>query len=176
MSRLARSCKDWHQLLELCAIFRTLLGDQDGLYDPTEFNDRLLLGLKGTMSEAELHVLKSRMYQSRLNKAGRGELILHPPFGYVYNADKTSCELDPDDQAQAVVHLLFVEFEQQGTIYSLLRYLVKNDIRLPIRPTYGPHRGQLEWRKPNRTTLNTMLQHPTYAGAYRYGYRYHDPR
>ena len=123
MSRLARSCKDWHQLLELCAIFRTLLGDQDGLYDPTEFNDRLLLGLKGTMSEAELHVLKSRMHQGRLNKADRGELILHPPFGYVYNTDKTSYEFDPDEQAQSVVRLIFVEFERQGTIYSLLDIL-----------------------------------------------------
>ena len=74
MSRLARSCKDWHQLLELCALFRTLLADADGLYDPTDYNDRLLLGLKGTMSEAELHILKERMYQGKLNKARRGEL------------------------------------------------------------------------------------------------------
>src|ERR1700730_12748470 len=83
MSRLARSNKDWHQLLELCAIFRTLLADQDGLYDPTDFNDRLLLGLKGTMSEAELHILRSRMYQGLLNKARRGEVFNHPPSGYI---------------------------------------------------------------------------------------------
>ena len=83
MSRLARSNKDWHQLLELCAIFRTLLADQDGLYDPTDFNDRLLLGLKGTMSEAELHILRNRMYQGLLNKARRGEVYNHPPAGYV---------------------------------------------------------------------------------------------
>jgi DNA invertase Pin-like site-specific DNA recombinase len=107
MSRLARSCKDWHQLLELCSIFRTLLGDQDGLYDPTDFNDRLLLGLKGTMSEAELHILKGRMFQGRLNKADRGELLSHPPIGYVFNADKSSWEFDPDQQAQAVVKLVF---------------------------------------------------------------------
>jgi DNA invertase Pin-like site-specific DNA recombinase len=80
MSRLARSNKDWHQLLELCAIFRALLADQDGLYDPTDYNDRLLLGLKGTMSEAELHVLRSRMYQGLLNKARRGEVFNHPPL------------------------------------------------------------------------------------------------
>jgi DNA invertase Pin-like site-specific DNA recombinase len=78
MSRLARSNKDWHQLLELCAIFHTLLADQDGLYDPTDFNDRLLLGLKGTMSEAELHILRSRMYKGLLNKAQRGEVYNHP--------------------------------------------------------------------------------------------------
>src|SRR5205814_2409999 len=83
MSRLARSNKDWHQLLELCALFRTLLADQDGVYDPTDYNDRLLLGLKGTMSEAELHILRSRMYQGLLNKARRGEVYNHAPIGYV---------------------------------------------------------------------------------------------
>src|SRR6185312_2382031 len=83
MSRLARSCKDWHQLIELCAIFRVLLADQDGLYDPTDHNDRLLLGLKGTMSEAELHILRGRMYQGLLNKARRGEVYNHAPVGYV---------------------------------------------------------------------------------------------
>jgi len=176
MSRLARSCKDWHQLLELCAIFRTLLGDQDGLYDPTEFNDRLLLGLKGTMSEAELHVLKGRMYQGRLNKADRGELLTHPPIGYVLNSERTSFEFDPDEQVQAVVRLIFTEYRRQGTVYSLLRYLSRHDIKLPVRPRSGSHRGQLEWRRPNRTTLTSLLHHPVYAGAYRYGYRYHDPR
>ena len=95
MSRLARSNKDWHQLLELFAIFRTLLADQDGLYDPTDYNDRLLLGLKGTMSEAELHVLRSRMYQGLLNKARRGEVFNHPPAGYV-KLPTGAFALDPD--------------------------------------------------------------------------------
>jgi DNA invertase Pin-like site-specific DNA recombinase len=176
MSRLARSCKDWHQLLELCAIFRTLLGDQDGLYDPTEFNDRLLLGLKGTMSEAELHILKGRMYQGRLNKADRGELLTHPPIGYVFNADRTSFVFDPDEQAQAVVRLIFAEFPRQGTVYSLLRYLARQGIKLPVRPRSGPERGQLQWHRLNRNTLVTLLHHPLYAGAYRYGHRHDDPR
>src|SRR6266480_5007504 len=101
MSRLARSNKDWHQLLELCAIFRTLLADQDGLYDPTDYNDRLLLGLKGTMSEAELHVLRSRMYQGLLNKARRGEVFNHPPAGYV-KLPTGAFALDPDEQVQSV--------------------------------------------------------------------------
>jgi DNA invertase Pin-like site-specific DNA recombinase len=87
MSRLARSCRDWHQLLELCGIFRTLLADQDGLYDPTDHNDRLLLGLTGIMSEAELHVLQNRMRQGMLNKARRGELFILPPIGYVKDAN-----------------------------------------------------------------------------------------
>ena len=176
MSRLARSCKDWHQLLELCAIFRTLLADQDGLYDPTEFNDRLLLGLKGTMSEAELHILKGRMHQGRLNKADRGELLTHPPLGYVLNADKTSFEFDPDEQAQTVVRLIFAEFVRQGTVYSLLRYLAQHGICFPVRPIGGPNRGHLEWHRPNRNTLLTMLHNPVYAGAYRYGHRHLDPR
>jgi DNA invertase Pin-like site-specific DNA recombinase len=128
MSRLARSCKDWHQLWELCAIFRTLLADQDGLYDPAEFNDRLLLGLKGTMCEAELHILKGRMFQGRLNKADRGELLTHPPIGYVLNADKASFEFDPDEQAQSVVRLIFAEFRCHGTVYSVLRYLALHSI------------------------------------------------
>src|SRR5947209_1060310 len=98
MSRLARSNKDWHQLLELCAIFRTLLADQDGLYDPTDHNDRLLLGLSGIMSEAELHVLRSRMRQGLLNKVRRGEVFLEPPVGYVRGTDG-GFDLDPDEQA-----------------------------------------------------------------------------
>jgi DNA invertase Pin-like site-specific DNA recombinase len=95
MSRLARSNKDWHQLLELCSIFRTLLADQDGVYDPTDYNDRLLLGLKGTMSEAELHILRSRMYQGLLNKARRGEVVNHAPIGYV-KLPTGELALDPD--------------------------------------------------------------------------------
>src|SRR5437764_8955689 len=111
MSRLARSNKDWHQLLELCAIFRTLLADQDGLYDPTDYNDRLLLGLKGTMSEAELHILRSRMYQGLLNKAQRGEVVNHPPAGYA-KLQTGSFALDPDEQVQTVIRLLFEQFER----------------------------------------------------------------
>jgi DNA invertase Pin-like site-specific DNA recombinase len=175
MSRLARSCKDWYQLLELCAVFRALLADQDGLYDPTDFNDRLLLGLKGTMSEAELHILKGRMYQGRLHKARRGELLVHAPIGYVQSPDGDFA-FDPDEQAQAVVKLIFVEFPRQGSLYALLRYLVRHAIGLPVRPLYGPNRGMLEWRRPCRETLQSMLHHPIYAGAYRYGHRRTDLR
>ncbi len=175
MSRLARSNKDWHQLLELCAIFRTLLADQDGLYDPTDYNDRLLLGLKGTMSEAELHVLRSRMYQGLLNKARRGEVFNHPPAGYIKLPTGTFA-LDPDEQVQSVIRLLFDQFERQGSIHGLLHYLVEHNIRMPIRPHHGPNRGQLEWRRPNRVTLQYLLHHPIYAGYYRWGHRPCDPR
>lgn len=175
MSRLARSNKDWHQLLEVCAIFRTLLGDADGLYDPTDYNDRLLLGLKGTMSEAELHILKSRMDQGRWNKARRGELLNHPPIGYVRHPGGDYV-LDPDEQAQSVVRLIFDEFERQGSLHGLLRYLVHHDIRLGVRPHFGEQRGELQWRRPNRATLQNMLRNPIYAGAYCYGRREVDPR
>ncbi len=175
MSRLARSCKDWHQLLEWCARFRTLLADADGLYDPTDYNDRLLLGLKGTMSEAELHILKERMYQGRLNKARRGELFGPPPIGYVASPGGEPT-IDPDEQVQAVVRLLFDQFDRQGTVPGLLRYLVHHRIQLPVRPHHGPNRGQLEWHRPSRGTLLNLLHHPIYAGAYRHGYRPTDPR
>jgi len=104
MSRLARSCRDWHQLLELCAVFGTLLGDADGVYDPRDHNDRLLLGLKGTMSEAELHILQGRLRAGQLNKARRGEYFSHAPVGYVRVGD--SLELEPDEQSRSVVQLV----------------------------------------------------------------------
>ena len=175
MSRLARSCKDWHALLELCSIYRTLLGDADGLYDPSQYNDRLLLGLKGTMSEAELHILKSRLQQGMWNKAQRGEVLNHAPLGYVRTlAD--DFVLDPDEQVQTVVRLIFEQFRQRGSVSGLLKWLVRNDVKLPIRPHFGVSRGELEWRRPNRVTLLNLLHHPIYAGAYRWGHREIDPR
>jgi DNA invertase Pin-like site-specific DNA recombinase len=174
-SRLARSNKDWHQLLDLCGIFQTLLADQDGVYDPTNYNDRLLLGLKGTMSEAEIHLLRSRMYEGLLNKARRGEVYSHPPIGYV-KASNGGLALDPDEQVQSVVRLLFEQFERQGTVCALLRYLVRHQILMPVRPHQKQYRGQLHWRRPNRVTLQNLLHHPIYAGYYRFGHRSADPR
>jgi len=180
MSRLARSCKDWHALLELCEIYRTLLGDADGLYDPSDYNDRLLLGLKGTMSEAELHILKSRLQQGMWNKAQRGEVLNHPPIGYVRSVSARDGAgdyvIDPDEQAQAVVRLIFEQFTRRGSVSGLLKWLVRNEVKLPVRPHFGANRGELEWRRPNRVTLLNMLHHPIYAGAYRWGHREVDPR
>jgi DNA invertase Pin-like site-specific DNA recombinase len=175
MSRLARSNKDWHQLLETCAIFQTLLADQDGVYDPTDYNDRLLLGLKGTISEAELHLLRNRMYEGMLNKARRGEIISHPPIGYV-KSPNGELAMDPDAQVQTVMRILFDQFDRIGTVSGLLRYLVGEGIHIPVRPHYGEERGQLVWRRPNRITLQTLLRHPVYAGFYRWGHRSVDPR
>jgi DNA invertase Pin-like site-specific DNA recombinase len=175
VSRLARSCKDWHQLLEACARFRVLLADADGLYDPSDYNDRLLLGLKGTMSEAELHVLRDRLHQGKLNKARRGELIGRTPIGYI-RAPSGEWAIDPDEQVQAVVRLIFDQFDRLPTLHAVLRYLVRHGVRVPVRPHGGPNKGQLEWRRPNRSTLSDLVRHPSYAGAYRYGYKQIDPR
>ena len=175
MSRLARSCKDWHQLIELCAMFRVLLADQDGLYDPTDHNDRLLLGLTGIMSEAELHLLRGRMRQGLLNKVARGEVFMCPSVGYV-RSPVGGFDLDPDEQVRAVVRMVFDQFERLGTIRKVLRYLIANDIRLGIRPHAGPNRGQLEWRTATRETVSDILHHPIYAGYYCFGRRQADPR
>jgi DNA invertase Pin-like site-specific DNA recombinase len=168
MSRLARSNKDWHQLLELCAVFQVLLADADGVYDPSDFNDRLLLGLKGTMSEAELHILKARMHQGKLNKARRGELFTCVPLGYVRAADG-SIALDPDEQVRSVVRLIFEKFAELGSVPKVHAYFVANGIRTGLRVYKGPERGRLEWHKPRRRTLYEVLRHPIYAGAYVYG-------
>jgi DNA invertase Pin-like site-specific DNA recombinase len=175
MSRLARSNKDWHQLLELCALFHTLIADLDGMYDPMLYNDRLLLGLKGTMSEAELHILKQRMYQGRLSKAQRGELQFALPVGYVWSSTG-EIQFDPDEQVQQVVRLIFRTFEELGTLGGLLRYLAHHQIQLGVRVREGPSKGELVWRRPNRVTLQTILKHPLYAGSYVYGRRQDDPR
>jgi len=174
-SRLARSDPDWAPLVRSCGLFRALLGDYDGLYDPTDFNDRLLLGLKGIMSEAELHFLRARMHEGRLNKARRGELFNHAMIGYVREPGR-GLALDPDEQAQEVVRLVFDQFDRQGSLHGLLRYLVHHGIRLPMRPHSGPNRGKLEWHRPKRETLQSMLHHPVYAGYYRHGHRALDPR
>jgi DNA invertase Pin-like site-specific DNA recombinase len=175
MSRLARSCADWYQLLDLCALFGTLIGDADGIYDPALFNDRLLLGLHGTMSEAELHLLHYRLQQGRLHKAQRGELTFPVPMGYV-RQPSGEVGLDPDEQVQHVVRLIFRKFEELGTLNAVLRYLVDHHIQVGIRVREGPGKGTLDWRRPHRTMLQTVLKHPIYAGAYAYGRRQIDPQ
>ena len=175
MSRLARSCKDWHQLLELCAIFRTLLGDQDGLYDPTDPNDRLLLGLKGTMSEAELHVLRGRLRQGVLNKARRGELFVLPPIGYV-RSPLGGIEFDSDEQVRGSVEHVFKLFERLGSVRAVTKTMLEQGVLLGVRAGKGPQRGQIRWRPPAMSTIAKMLKHPIYAGTYVFGRTRSDPR
>ena len=175
MSRLARSCRDWHQLLEICALFDTLIADADGVYDPSNFNDRLLLGLKGTMSEAELHILKARMLEGRRAKARRGELGKPVPMGYL-RRPSGEVLLDPDEQAQGTIRLLFDLFQRFRTVGKVLRYLVEHDIPLPVRTPGGPGKGELEWHRANRPTLHNLFGNPIYAGVYAYGLRSTDWR
>lgn len=175
MSRLARSCRDWYQLLEVCAVFGTLIGDLDGIYDPAVYNDRLLLGLKGTMSEAELHVIKQRMLQGKLAKAKRGELGFLLPMGYVCKPNGEVVK-DPDEQAQSVIELVFDLFERYGTLHAVLRQLVAEQVQMPCRVHCGDQKGELEWRRPNRVSLSNLLHNPAYAGVYAYGRRPADPR
>jgi DNA invertase Pin-like site-specific DNA recombinase len=175
MSRLARTGRDWHQLLELCSLSGVLLADPDGVYDPGVYNDRLLLGLKGTMSEAELYLIRQRMLSGRLAKAERGELAIPLPIGY---ARRPSGEviLDPDEQARHVVALVFATFSKLGTLNGVLRYLVDKQVQLPVRVHSGPSKGEIEWRRPSRETLQIMLHNPVYAGYYAYGRRQVEPR
>jgi len=175
MSRLARSCRDWHQLLEICALFDTLIADVDGVYDPANYNDRLLLGLKGTMSEAELHILKARMLAGRNAKARRGELAKPLPMGYL-RRPSGEVAFDPDEQAQGVIRLVFELFQRLRTVSGVLRYLVENDIRMPVRRPGGPAKGELEWRRPSRPSLGDLFSNPIYAGVYVYGVRPIDRR
>ena len=175
MSRLARTGRDWHQLLELCSLSGVLLADPDGVYDPGYYNDRLLLGLKGTMSEAELYLIRQRMLSSKLAKAERGELAVPLPIGYVRRPSGEAV-LDPDEQAQHVVRLVFGAFRRLGTLNGVLRYLVDQHVQLPVRVHSGLSKGELEWRRPTRETLQIMLHNPVYAGYYAYGRRQVEPR
>jgi DNA invertase Pin-like site-specific DNA recombinase len=170
MSRLARSCRDWHQLLEICALFDTLIADADGVYDPANYNDRLLLGLKGTMSEAELHILKARMLAGRKAKAGRGELGKPVPMGYV-RRPSGEVMFDPDEQAQTTIRLVFDLFDSFRTVGRVMSYLVEHDIRMPVRVRSGPQKGDLEWRRVNRASLYNLFANPVYAGVYAWGVR-----
>lgn len=169
LSRLARSCKDWHHLVEVCAVFDTLLYDQDGVYNANDSNDRLLLGMKGAMSEYELITLRNRLERGRDNKAARGELFLHLPIGYVKSPSGEVMQ-EPDEQARGIVQLVFDKFEELGTVWRVFRYLKQNKIQFGYRCLRGPKRGQLEWRRPTHNRILAMLRHPIYAGAYAYGF------
>ena len=168
VSRLARNSSDWHRLLEICALSETLILDEDGLYDPAHFNDRLLLGLKGTMSEAELHVLRARLIGGQLNKARRGELWLRPPLGMVFDpAGKLM--LDPDEQVQGAVRLVFDTFRRTGSAGAVVRYFQQQQVGWPRRVVKGPRAGALVFGDLARSRVLGILHNPRYAGAYVFG-------
>ena len=170
MSRLARNNQEWYRLFDMCGIVDTLLVDHDGVYNATLANDRLLLGMKGMISELELHTMRNRLGGARLNKALRGELFIAVPLGYVILPDGMA-DMDPDEQVRAVVRMVFEQFDELGTGHAVFVYLRQHNIRLPVRPHTGPHRGRLEWRDATFATVSSMLRHPMYGGAYVYGRR-----
>ena len=143
VSRLARNSADWHRLLEICALSNTLILDEDGIYDPSHFNDRLLLGLKGTMSEAEPHLLRARLLGGQLNKARRGELWIRPPIGYVFDPRTCGLVLDPDEQIQEAVRLLFETFRRTGSALKVVRYFDVKGIGWPRRIVSGVRAGEI---------------------------------
>jgi DNA invertase Pin-like site-specific DNA recombinase len=167
LSRLSRSNKDWHQLIDVCGIFNTLLCDQDAVYDPLDSNDRLLLGMRGAMSEYELVTLRNRLLRGSRNKAERGELFLHVPVGYLKTSTGEIVQ-EPDEQARGMVQLVFDKFEELGSAYAVYRYFVANQLQLGFRPQNAARIGELEWRRPTANCLLGMLRRPIYAGAYAY--------
>src|SRR5712692_1366020 len=170
VSRLARNSADWHRLLEICALSETLSLDEDGIYDPSHFNDRLLLGLKGTMSEAELHVLRARLLGGQLNKARRGELWMRPPMGFVYDP-LHRLVLDPDAQIQGTVRVLFETFRRAGSAEAVVRHFTREGILWPRRLVTGPRAGALLFVPLVHSRVLSILHNPRYAGAFVYGRR-----
>lgn len=168
VSRLARNSTDWHRLLEICALAEALILDEDGLYDPSHFNDRLLLGLKGTMSEAELHVLRARLLGGQLSKARRGELWMNPPLGFVYDAEQ-HLVLDPDAQIQDSVRLLFETFRRVGSACQVVRHFADKGILFPRRLRTGPRAGEVLFTALAHHRVLQILHNPRYAGAFVYG-------
>lgn len=168
VSRLARNSSDWHRLLEICALTETLILDEDGVYDPTHFNDRLLLGLKGTMSEAELHVLRARLRGGILNKAQRGALQLRLPVGLVDGPDGRVV-LDPDAQVQDSIRLLFEVFARTGSAHGTVKHFREHGLPFPTRIHTGPCRGDLVWLPLGESRALHVLRNPRYAGAYAFG-------
>ena len=168
VSRLARNCSDWHRLLEICGFSDTLILDEDGLYNPADFNDRLLLGLKGTMSEAELHVIQARTRGALLSKARRGELQVPLPVGFVYDV-QGQVVLDPDQQVQQSIRFLFQSFRRLSSACAVVRAFREAKLLFPRRLRGGPQQGELLWQALDFSETLFVLHNPRYAGAFVYG-------
>jgi len=168
VSRLARRSSDWHRLLEFCTLANCLVIDEEGIYDPNDFNDRLILGMKGNLSEYELHFLKMRMQGGKKRKAEDGKLRVRLPVGYVYD-EKAEVVLDPDEQVQQTIQMAFDLFKRLGTGMAVVRYFKKHELLFPKRHTGGTKKGKLTWQPLNERRIVTMLRIPAYAGVYAYG-------
>jgi DNA invertase Pin-like site-specific DNA recombinase len=168
MSRLARNSRDWHDLFEVCGIYQTLIADEDGVFDPQDPNDRLVLGMKGIIAEMELHTMKVRLERGRLNKAQRGELFHDVPVGYVLD-EQGLPQLDPDESARHVMTMFFELFETLGSSHALFHHLAEHNIRLPFRENRRDRAAPIAWRLAAKSTVYELLRHPLYAGAYGFG-------
>jgi DNA invertase Pin-like site-specific DNA recombinase len=172
VSRLARSNADWYRLLELCALTQTLVIDEDGCYDPADFNDGLLLGLKGTMAQAELHFLRARLLGGKLNKAKKGELRFPLPVGFCHD-DEGRIILDPDEEVRGAVALVFRLFRETGSAYGVVHQLTQRGLLFPKRAYGGAWNGKIVWGRLSHGRVLGMLKNPSYAGMYVFGrYQY----
>jgi DNA invertase Pin-like site-specific DNA recombinase len=168
VSRLARNNADWARLLEICAITDTLILDEEGIYNPTDFNDRLLLNMKGTFSEVELHVLRSRLRAGILSKARRGELKTRLPTGFVYDHNDRVI-IDPDKQIQQSIRLFFDIFQRTGAAFATVKAFATDDMKFPCRMHLGPDKGKVKWQRLTNGRALSILNNPRFAGAYYYG-------
>lgn len=168
VSRLARNNADWARLLEISALTDTLILDEEGIYDPTDFNDRLLLNMKGTFSEVELHVLRSRLRGGILSKARRGELKMRLPTGFVYDHNDKVI-IDPDKQIQQSIRLFFDIFQRTGAAFATVKAFATDDMKFPCRIHLGPDKGKVKWQRLTSGRALSILNNPRFAGAYYYG-------
>ena len=167
VTRLSRSSRDWHHLLDICAITSTLIADAESLYDPRTYNDRLLLGLKATMGEAELFVMRQRLVDAIRERAQRGELRIRLPPGYLWD-EAGRIQMSADEQVLETIHLVFRRFEELGSIHQAHGSLLEDGIRFPVQVD---RRGGVEWKIPSYRNIQSLLTHPAYAGVYVYGRR-----
>ena len=167
-SRLARNNSDWYRLIEICGVSGTLIADESAVYNPREPNDRLLLGVKGTLSEAELFTLRTRLYEGRWNKARKGLLHFPLPVGYVLTADG-GWALDPDTQVRERLDYVFDSFRRHGVVRAVVRDLKEQGLELPTRVTAKEGYGSLVWKAATLSAVIRILHNPAYAGAYVYG-------
>ena len=167
-SRLARSNADWHRLIEICGITGALIVDEDGCYDPADFNDGLLLGLKGTMAQAELHFIRARLQGGKLNKAQKGELRFPLPVGYVFD-EAGHIAKDPDSQVRGAMELVFTTFAQTGSAYGVVQQFAEDQLLFPKRSYGGTWDGQLRWGRLTDSRVLAILKNPSYAGVYAFG-------
>src|ERR1700732_1036367 len=166
VSRLARNNAEWYRLLDLCGLTDTLIGDADGIYHPAMFNDRLVLGLKGTMSEAELHILRARLLGGIRNKAARGELRRGLRVGFVWGDEDGEIRFHPDEAVCAAIRAVFARCAELGSVRRVWQWLRTEGLSFPLHACYG---GGIRWVDPSYIAVYHVLTNPVYAGAYVYG-------